>query len=136
MTPSSGTFQVRQAGRYSSYLFGTNTSRCRRILAPGVDQTAPIADTAKAHNLSASSPAISITTKYPNDLVLDLPSIYGGSTLVSPTCTQQWDANVPNAITGASSSTTVQLPSTVSCGWTASSADFWDDVAVELKAAG
>lgn len=100
----------------------------------GVDQASPIANTAKAHNLSASSPAISITTKYPNDWVLDLPSIYGGSTLGSPTCTQEWDDNVPNAITGASSSAVVPLPSTVSCGWTASSADLWDDVAVELKA--
>jgi hypothetical protein len=85
------------------------------------------------HNTVASSPAISLTTQYQNSWVLDLPSIYGDSTLGSPTCTQQWDINMPHAITGASSSTMAQSPGVVTCNWTASSGDFWDDVAVELR---
>ena len=100
----------------------------------GVNQTSPIPTKAIRHNTTPNSPTISITTKYPNDLVFDLPSIYGGSTLGSPTCTQQWDLNVPNAITGASSSTMVSSPGLVTCKWTASSGDMWDDVAVEIKA--
>ena len=70
----------------------------------GVDQTTPIPTSTKNHNSAtvASSPTISITTKNPNSMVLDLPSIYGGVTLGSPTCTQQWDVNIQSAITGAS----------------------------------
>ncbi len=102
----------------------------------GVNQTDPIATVTKVHHLSASSPVISITTKYSNDVVLDLPSIWGGVTLDSPTCTSEWDVNVPNKITGASSLITVPTPSTVTCGWTASSADLWDDMAVEIQASG
>jgi YVTN family beta-propeller protein len=102
----------------------------------GVNQTAPVPTHATKHNTSASSPNISITTKYPNDWVLDLPSIYGGSTLGSPTCTQEWNLDVPNEITGASSSTVVQSPGAVTCKWTANSADLWDDVAIELRALG
>jgi len=100
----------------------------------GVNQTSPLPTSVSKHNTSPNSPNISITTKYANDWVLDLPSIYGGSTLDSPTCTQQWDANVPNAITGASSSNVVPTPGAVTCKWTASSADFWDDAAIEIKA--
>jgi hypothetical protein len=86
------------------------------------------------HNSAASSPTVSITTKFANDWVLDLPSIYGGVTLGSPTCTSQWNANMPGAITGASSSAMVQSPGSVTCKWTASSADLWDDAAVEIAA--
>jgi hypothetical protein len=99
----------------------------------GVNQTSPLPTSATNHNTVASSPAISLTTQYQNSWVLDLPSIYGDSTLGSPTCTQQWDINMPHAITGASSSTMAQSPGVVTCNWTASSGDFWDDVAVELR---
>ncbi len=102
----------------------------------GVNETSPIANHATKHNTAASSPKISITTKYANDWVLDLPSIYGGSKLGSPTCTQQWDINMVGSITGASSSTTVHTAKAVTCGWTASSNDLWDDVIVELRAIG
>ena len=102
----------------------------------GVNQTSPIANHATKHNTSASSPKISITTKYPNDWVLDLASIYGGSTLGSPTCTQQWDINMPGSITGASSSAIVPTAKAVTCGWTASSNDLWDDAIIELKSIG
>ncbi len=101
----------------------------------GVDQTSPILTTTTNHNTTPSSPSISITTKSSNSLVLDLPSIYGGSTLGSSTCAQQWDVNIQNAITGASSSVKTSSPAAVTCKWTASSSDLWDDVAVELKAA-
>ncbi len=101
----------------------------------GVNQANPIATTAKNHNTSVGSPHISITTKYDDDLVLDLPSIWGGMTLSSPTWTQQWNVNVPNEITGASSSTTVPSATTVTCKWAASSKDLWDDVAIEINAA-
>ena len=102
----------------------------------GVNQTTPILTHVAKHNTNANSPKISITTKYSNDWVLDLPSIYGGSTLSSPTCTQHWDIHMPNQITGASSSTIVQIPGTTTCGWTASNGgELWDDVAVELNAA-
>ncbi|MGI0060666.1 MAG: hypothetical protein ACREBJ_12955, partial [Nitrosotalea sp.] len=101
----------------------------------GVNQTTPIPTHVVKHNTSPNSPKISITTKYANDWVLDLPSIYGGSTLGSSTCAQQWDVNVQDDITGASSSKTVPTPGAVTCGWTASSADFWDDAAVEINAA-
>ena len=100
----------------------------------GVDQTNPIPTTATNHNTAASSPTISITTANANSWVLDSPSIYGGVTLGSPTCTQQWDINIANAITGASSSKTQASPGSVTCSWTASpNGDLWDDVAVELK---
>ena len=102
----------------------------------GVNQTSPIATHVVRHNTTPNNPTISITTKYAHDWILDLPSIYGGSTLGSPTCTQQWDLNVPNAITGASSSIMIPSPGLVTCKWTASSVDLWDDVAVEIKAAG
>ncbi|HEX5457900.1 MAG TPA: fibronectin type III domain-containing protein [Candidatus Nitrosotalea sp.] len=101
----------------------------------GVNQTLPISTHVIKHNANPNSPKISITTKYANDWVLDLPSIYGGSTLDKSTCTQQWNSNIPNAITGASSSTIVPAPGVVTCGWTASSADLWDDAAVEINAA-
>ncbi len=101
----------------------------------GVDQTNPIPTSMTNHTAASSSPTISITTQYPNSLVLDLPSIYGGSTLGSPTCIQQWDVNVPNEITGASSSTVQAKAGSVSCNWTASQGgDLWDDAAIEVKA--
>jgi hypothetical protein len=100
----------------------------------GVNQTSPLPTSTVKHNTTPNSPNITITTKFANDWVLDLPSIYGGSTLGSPTCTQQWDVNVANAITGASSSATVATPGSVTCKWTASSTDFWDDAAIEIKA--
>lgn len=98
----------------------------------GVDQTDPLP--ISAANTGSGSPTISLTTLYPNSWVLDSPSIWGGVTLGSPTCTQSWDVNVPDAITGASSSTIVASPSSVTCSWTASSGDLWDDVAIEIKA--
>ncbi|MGI0058247.1 MAG: spherulation-specific family 4 protein, partial [Nitrosotalea sp.] len=101
----------------------------------GVDQAIPIATTNSTNNTSSSSPKIAITTLYANSTVLDLPSIYGGVTLGSPTCTQQWDMNIPSGITGASSNKTQTTPGKVTCAWTASgSGDLWDDVAVEIKA--
>ena len=107
----------------------------------GVDQTTPIPTSTTNHNTSVSSPTISITTVYQNSLVLDSPAIYGGSTLGSPTCTQEWNINragtePPNQITGASSSKTQASPASVTCSWTASTGDFWDDVAIEVKASG
>lgn len=103
----------------------------------GVNETNPIPTSATNHNSVAGSPKMSITTTNPNSWVLDLPSIYGGVTLGSPTCTQQWDANIAGAVTGASSSAMVQSPSSVTCSWTASGGgDMWDDVAVEIKASG
>jgi hypothetical protein len=101
----------------------------------GVDQTSPIPT--KAADYGSGSPSISITTLRPGSWVLDLPSIYGGVTLGSPSCTQQWDVDVPNAITGASSSTIGTSPGQVTCGWTATNGgDLWDDVAIELAASG
>jgi hypothetical protein len=99
----------------------------------GVDQANPIPTVGAHHNILASSPVISITAQFANSWVFDLPSIYGGSTLGSPSCTQQWDVNMPNAITGASSSIVVSSPGQVTCGWSASPHDLWDDVAVEVK---
>ena len=102
-----------------------------------VNQTTPIANTATNSNTASSSPSISITANHANDWVLDLPSIYGGQNLGSPTCTQEWNTNIPSAITGASSSTTISSPGSVTCKWTASNGgDLWDDVAVEIKALG
>jgi hypothetical protein len=100
----------------------------------GVDQANPIPTAVSNHNTVASSPTISIVTAFPNDWVLDSPSIWGGVTLGSPSCAQSWNINIPSAITGASSSKIAQSPGTVTCGWTASSADSWDDVAIEIKA--
>jgi len=102
----------------------------------GVNQVNPIPTKVTQYNTSPSSPQISITTQYQNSWVIDLPSIYGGSTLGSPTCTQNWNVNVANAITGASSSTVAASAGARTCGWTASNSDFWDDVAIELVAAG
>ena len=99
----------------------------------GVDQGNPLPTTAILHNTAVGSPKISITTAYPNDWVIDSASIWGGVTLGSPSCTPQWDLNIPNRITGASSWTVVPTPSTVTCGWTASTGDLWDDVTVEMK---
>jgi hypothetical protein len=103
----------------------------------GTDQENPIATTATNYTTVNSSPTISLNTKYPNDWVLDLPSIYGGVTLGAHTCTQEWNDQVPNAITGASSSIEITFPAVVTCNWVASgSGDLWDDAAVELKSYG
>ncbi|SMH71441.1 exported protein of unknown function [Candidatus Nitrosotalea okcheonensis] len=103
----------------------------------GVDQTTPIPTNITNYDAAASSPTISITTQYPNSWVLDLPAIYGGVTLGSPTCTQQWNINMPSAITGASSSSVKTSAGLTTCGWTASgSGDLWDDAAIEIKASG
>lgn len=104
----------------------------------GVSQTNPVPTTATNHNTIANSPTISITTAYSNSWVLDSTAINGGATLSSPTCTQRWNINVPNAlnggITGASSSTIKASAGSVTCSWTASRSDLWDDVAIEVKA--
>jgi hypothetical protein len=100
----------------------------------GVDQANSIPTVVSNHNTVASSPTISIATAFPNSWVLDSPSIWGGVTLGSPTCAQSWNINVPSAITGASSSRVASSPGTTTCGWTASSSDSWDDVAIEIKA--
>lgn len=100
----------------------------------GVDQANPIPTYATSHNANPNSPTVSITTAYPNSLVLDLPSVYGGVTLSSPTCAQSWDLNIPDKITGASSSSVQATAGAVTCQWTASGNDLWDDVAIEIKA--
>ena len=103
----------------------------------GVDQTTPIPTSITKYATVYSSPTISITTQYPNSWVLDLPAIYGGKTLGSPTCTQQWDTNIASAITSASSSTVKPSAGLVTCNWTASgSGDLWDDTAIEIKTSG
>jgi len=100
----------------------------------GVDQSNPLPTAIARNDTTTSSPMISITTAYANDWVLDSASTWGGVALGSPSCTQQWNLNEPNGVTGASSSTIVPSPSTVTCGWTASTPDLWDEVAVEMKA--
>ena len=115
---------------------GTTSAVVGAYAFSGVDQTTPIPTSTANHNTAASSPTISITTQNSNSWVLDLPAIYGGTTLGSPTCTQQWDANIPNAITGASSSASSSSAGSVTCSWTASSGDMWDDAAIEVKASG
>ena len=101
----------------------------------GVNQANPIPTTAANHSTAAGSPTISIATAYQNSWVLDSPSIYGGVALGSSTGAQQWDINVPNAITGASSSRIATSPGQLSCSWTATGGgDLWDDVAIEIQA--
>jgi hypothetical protein len=102
----------------------------------GVDQTNPIPTSATNHNTAPGSPTISLTTAYQNSWVIDLPSIHGGVTLGAPTCTQQWDVNMPSVITGASSSTIKSSAGPVTCSWIASRGDFWDNVAIEVHASG
>jgi hypothetical protein len=101
----------------------------------GVDVADPIPTTAAASNTASSSPSITIATQYPDSWVLDLPSIWGGSSLGSATCTQQWNTDLSGSITGASSSHVTTSPGSVSCSWKASPADLWDDVAIEVHAA-
>jgi len=104
----------------------------------GVDQNNPVPTSSSAHNTVGSSPSISITAQFANSWVSDSASIFGGATLTSPTCTLGWNLNeqdlVTGSITGASSYTTVATPGSVTCSWTASSSDLWDDVAIEVKA--
>ena len=100
----------------------------------GADLTSPIPTTSTNFSTSNSNPTISITTANQNSMVLDLASIWGGVTLSSPTCTQEWNVSVANEITGASSSTTAASAGQVTCNWTASGGgDQWDDVAIEVK---
>ena len=101
----------------------------------GVDQSSPLPTHSSKYNTGSGSPSISLTTKYADSWAVDLASIYGGSTLGSPTCSSAWDVNVPNSVTGASSHIYVASPGQVTCRWTASPADQWDDVAVEVHAA-
>lgn len=100
---------------------------------PGVDQSSPIVSVTKAYALTSSSPSISINAKYAGDMIVDLPSIYGTPSLGSPTCTPQWMIDA-SSITGASSTANVASPGNMTCSWTASSGDLWDDVAIEVKA--
>jgi hypothetical protein len=101
----------------------------------GVDQGLPLPTVVTQHNTAAGSPTISLTAKYSGSWVLDLASIYGGVTLASPAGTQEWDVNAGGVITGASSSKVAAAPGQVTLSWTASRADFWDDVAIELHVA-
>lgn len=99
----------------------------------GVNQTSPIATTATNVG-SSGNPTISLTTKYYNSWVLDSPSIYGGSTLSSPTCIQQWDVNRASQVTGASSYVIPIKPQSTTCTWTNSvGTNGWDDSAVEVR---
>jgi len=98
----------------------------------GVDQTNPIAAIATAHGTSGT-PSVSITTQTPNSKVFESPSIYGGVTLGSPTCAKSWNINMPSAVTGASSSKAQASPGSVTCSWTASSSEQWDDAAIEIQ---
>lgn len=102
-------------------------------LLSGVNTTNPIVTSAKNFNSSPSSPMISVSTMNAKDWVLDLPSIYGGKTLSSPTCSPRWDLDVPSGVTGASSSAVVPSPGSLACGWTASASDYWDDIAIEIR---
>jgi hypothetical protein len=99
-----------------------------------VDQSDPIPDYSTAHNSSPSSPSISLTTSYANSTILALASIYGAETLGSPTCTGLWNNQVSGEITGASSLYNKASAGAYTCGWTAHSADYWDAVAIEIKA--
>jgi hypothetical protein len=98
----------------------------------GVDQNNPIPTMAIAHGTSGT-PTVTITTQYPNSKVIESPSIYGGVTLGSPTCTKSWDINIPSAVTGASSSTSKASAGPATCAWTASSSEQWDDAAIEIQ---
>jgi len=107
----------------------------------GVDQANPIPTTATNYTQTASPPApnpnISLTTEYPNSLVLDSAVLYGGSQLSSSTCTQEWSTQMPNKVTGASSYTTRASAGPVTCTWHNSVIqNGWDDTAVEIKAIG
>jgi hypothetical protein len=101
----------------------------------GVYQSAPVATTATKYNTGSSSPKISISTKFADSWVVEIASIYGGSTLGSPTCTSDWNVHLSSAVTGASSYAVTGSPGTVTCGWTASPADQWDSVAIEVRSA-
>lgn len=100
----------------------------------GVDTTNPL-PTARANNVTTATnvPTISISTQFSKSKVLDLPAIYGGEILSSPSCGKHWNLNLPDAISGASSSRNVPSPKTITCSWIATSSDLWDDVAVEVK---
>ncbi len=108
----------------------------------GVDPTNPIPTTAtnytRANSPIQSKPTISLTTQYPNSVVLDSAALYGGSILSSPSCTNEWHIQISSTtVTGASSSKTVATPGAVTCKWTNSvTQNGWDDTAIEVKAAG
>ena len=101
----------------------------------GVNQGTPVPTHTAKHNTGSGSPAVTITAKHAGSLVVSLASIYGGSTLGSPSCSSEWDVNIPGAITGASGYHIASTSGSVTCKWTASPADQWDDVAVEVQAA-
>ena len=97
----------------------------------GVDQGTPIATWATNYG-SGGSPAISLTTRYAGSWILDQPSVIGSS-LTAPTCTQEWNADVSGAVTGASSYLATSTPGEYSCSWTPGPPGApWDDMAVEI----
>src|SRR2546425_815545 len=104
----------------------------------GVDQTNPIPTTAGTSGTS-NSPTLSLTTKNGNSWAIDSLAIWGGRTLSSPSQTLNWNipgvAGATGSITGASSSTLKSTPGSVTFSWTATAADSWDQVAIEVKSA-
>src|SRR3989441_1009347 len=104
----------------------------------GVDQTNPIPTTAGTSGTS-NSPSLSLTTKNGNSWAIDSLAIWGGRTLSSPSQTLNWNipgvAGATGSITGASSSTLKSTPGSVTFSWTATAADSWDQVAIEVKSA-
>ena len=104
-----------------------------------VDQRDPI-PTIASNTGSTSTPTIFLATKYPDSWVVDSASIYGDVSLSDSTCVQRWNIQdvgdpSPFSITGASSSIIKESAGLVTCSWTASRSDLWDDVAIELKVA-
>lgn len=103
-------------------------------LLSGVDATDPV-PSSTATDQSTGNPSITITTKYPDSYVADLPSTYGGSTLSSPTCKEGWEAGITGGVTGGSSTEATTSAGSVTCSWNNNiSSNGWDDTAVEVKA--
>lgn len=125
--PTSGT------GNIVVTMSGSTSAVVGAYALSGVNQANPLPTTKASNNTVASSPTITLTTQFANSKVIDLPSIFGGVMLSSPTCVQHWNVNLPNAITGASSAKNIPSPSATTCSWIATSGDFWDDVAVEVR---
>lgn len=130
VTPADIVVTMSGGSRVSAFVIGA-------YAFSGVDQTTPIPNSATAHNTASSSPSITLTTTNPNEWVLDSPSIFGDATLSSPACNQQWNSNVQynstQKISGASSSALVPVAGSVTCKWTASPVNLWDDVAIGIK---